>query len=145
VLLGVIDMGQIALEFARKVSAYARTESPLELGSSPGVKKLQKQLEKLDADLRKLDDKDDASRKAIAAEVARLIGPTSLAASVSPAGLSLAGGHLFGGKSIEASLDGIMAATAKRLKDQQRSNEARSKLEKKRQSIYDALEKAARE
>ncbi|MBT9557927.1 MAG: hypothetical protein IV100_17960 [Myxococcales bacterium] len=144
VMLGAMDMGQIVLAFAGKMSAFARTESSVELGSGPAVAKLQKQLAKLDADLQKLDAKDAASRQALATEVARLIGPSSIAASASPTGFSLAGGHVFGAKSIQAAIDGMMAAVAKRDKDEKRHYEARAKLEQKRQGIYDALEKAGR-
>jgi hypothetical protein len=142
VLIGAMDMGQIELALADSYKESARTAPATDLGSDPASQKFQRSLAKVEADLAKLEARDLGSRQALLVQVARLIGPTSLAATKTPAGLSLSGGHVVGGKTIEATIDGIMAAAVKRVQDEKGHRERRGKLQRKEQGLWDAFEKA---
>ncbi len=89
--------------------------------------------------------KEAQSRRSLVVRVARLIGPTSLASTPSPAGFAPQGGHVTGAKSVEAAIDGLMAAAVKARKDGERYQELSAALTKKRDAAFEAYEKATRQ
>ena len=89
--------------------------------------------------------KEAQSRRSLVVRVARLIGPTSLASTPSPAGFAPQGGHVTGAKSVEAAIDGLMAAAAKAQKEEEVHRERSAALTKKQEAAFQAYEKATRQ
>ncbi len=144
-LLGALDLGQIVLASAKSYGESRQSESPIEPDASPSLKKLHKTLAAIEAERAKLQAKEAQSRRTLVVQVARLIGPTSLAVTPSPAGFALKGGHVTGAKSVEAAIDGLMAAAAKAQKEEEVHRERSAALTKKQEAAFQAYEKATRQ